>query len=94
MKNEDIALELLEIKMGISAIADKQHDDSVRTAEVYDRVFKNGLTTDIAKTKIKIENIEGWKKNINRIAISIISSMIIAGLYLLFFGTNFFKVIK
>ncbi len=90
MTNKDIALELLEIKIGISTIAEKQHEDSLRTDEIYDRVFKNGLITDVEKTKIQLEHIEIWKKNIkkntNRIVVSTITAIIVGGLSLLFLG--------
>jgi len=86
VKNEELALELQEIKFGINAIAEKQVEDSKRTDEVYERVFKNGMVSDIAKTKIQIANIEGWKKNINKVFISVITAMILAGIGLVFFG--------
>ena len=86
MKNEELALELQEIKFGISAIAEKQVEDSIRTDEVYARVFKNGIVSDIEKTKIQVANIEGWKKNINKVFISVITAMILAGIGLVFFG--------
>ena len=85
--NKDLSLELLEIKLGITAIAEKQHDDSNRTTEIYDRVFKNGLVTEVEKTKIKIANIEGWKKNVNKVVITVISGVILTGISLLIYGT-------
>lgn len=86
MTNKDISLELLEIKLGINAIAERQHEDSLRTDEIYDRVFKNGLITEVEKTKIQIANIEGWKKNINKIVITVISGVILTGISLLIYG--------
>jgi len=98
LTNKDISLELLEIKCGINSIAEKQHEDSLRTTEIYDRVFKNGLVTDIEKTKVKLANIEGWKKNINRVVITVISGVILTGISLLIYGNlsgvSFLKLFK
>lgn len=98
MTNKDIALELLEIKFGINSIAERQHEDSLRTDEIYDRVFKNGLVTDIEKTKVKLANIEGWKKNINKVIIAVITAFIIGATGIVFFGDFKFlqpsKIIK
>ena len=87
MKNEELALELLEIKFGINAIAEEQAKDSKRTDEVYDRVFKNGIVSDIEKTKIQVANIEGWKNNINKVFIGVVTAVILATLGLVFFGS-------
>ena len=85
MKNEDISLELLEIKMAIHAVAEKQNEDSKRTDEVYDRVFKNGLLSDIVKTSVQLENILSWKKNINKIAVIVCAGLIMSALSILLF---------
>ena len=86
MKNEELALELQEIKFGINAIAEEQAKDSKRTDEVYDRVFKNGMVSDIEKTKIQVANIEGWKKSVNKVVFSVLTAIILATLGLVFFG--------
>ena len=95
MTNKDIALELQEIKFGINSIAEEQHKDSLRTDEIYNRVFKNGLVTDIEKTKVKLANIEGWKKNINKVIIMVITAFIIGATSIVFFGDfKFLQSIK
>lgn len=86
MTNKDLSLELLEIKMGVNTIAEKQHEDSLKTDEVYSRMFKNGLITDIEKTKVKLANIEGWKKNVNKVIIAVITAFIIGATSIVFFG--------
>ena len=88
VKNEELALELQEIKFLIHAVAEKQVEDSIRTDEVYDRVFKNGMVSDIEKTKIQVANIEGWKKSVNKVVLSVLTAIILAGIGLVFFGNT------
>ena len=70
--------------MGINSIAEKQQEDSQTIDEVHSRLFGNGLVTDFEKTKIKIENIENWKKNISKVLITIVTALIITGLSIVF----------